>query len=249
MTLVNVERIKLFTTRSPYWCLGLILVVAAGFALIFGLVEQGREATVFLSQTGLQLGQSIFMVLAVLAVTTEYRFGTLRSTFLAVPQRGKVLLAKTVLVVVLGAVAALVAAFLAFFLTKALATFPDQPLALETGDDWRVVAGNAAIFAISGIIAVAIGTLVRQSAGGIAIVLLWPLLVESLIAIIPNIGSDIQPWMPFRAGTRFVTSSEGGGMFGLSPDGPTPVQGLLVFLGTGVVLWVISLIVLNRRDA
>ncbi|MBM9468836.1 hypothetical protein [Nakamurella leprariae] len=251
MTLINVERIKLFTTRSPYWCLALILVAAVGFALIFGLAEQGREATVFLSQIGLQLGLSVFMVLAVLAVTTEYRFGTIRTTFLAVPQRVRTLVAKTVLLVVLGAVVGLIAAFLAFFLTKTLATFPEEPLVLETGEQWRMVAGHAALFAIGAIIAVAVGILVRQSAGAIAIVLLWPLLIESLIQLIPNIGPDIQPWMPFTAGAKFVSPTDGGagGMFNIGQSGPTAVQGLLVFLATGIVLWVISLIVLNRRDA
>ena len=32
MTLLNVERIKLFTTRSPYWCLIAIVAAALGFA-------------------------------------------------------------------------------------------------------------------------------------------------------------------------------------------------------------------------
>jgi ABC-2 type transport system permease protein len=249
MTLINVERIKLFTTRSPYWCLALILLASVGFALIFGLADGGQEASVYTSQVGQQIGLSVFMVLAVLAVTTEYRFGTIRGTFLAVPQRARVLVAKTVLLAVLGGVVGLIVAFLAFFITRTLATRPPEPLVLETGEQWRLVAGHAAMFAIGAVIAVAIGVLVRQSAGAIAIVLLWPLLIEQLVALIPSIGPDIRPWMPFAAGTRFVSTYEQGGMFNISLNGPDPVQGLLVFLATAVVLWVISLVVLNRRDA
>ena len=43
MTLLNVERIKLFSTRSPYWCLAAIAFAALGFATLFGLVENGRR--------------------------------------------------------------------------------------------------------------------------------------------------------------------------------------------------------------
>ena len=38
------------------------------------------------------------MVMATLAVTTEYRFGTIRATFQAVPNRTRTLLAKTTVV-------------------------------------------------------------------------------------------------------------------------------------------------------
>ena len=107
MTLLNVERIKLFSTRSPYWCLAAIAVAALGFATLFGLVENGEAAIPYLFLRGVGLGMSIFMVLAALAVTTEYRFGTIRNTFLGVPRRPKVLLAKTVLLALLGAVVGL----------------------------------------------------------------------------------------------------------------------------------------------
>ena len=102
MTLLNVERIKLFSTRSPYWCLIAIAVAALGFATLFGLVDEGRAAIPYLVLRGTSLGLSIYMVLAALAVTTEYRFGTIKNTFLAVPKRPAVLAAKTLLLALLG---------------------------------------------------------------------------------------------------------------------------------------------------
>ncbi len=89
MTLLNVERIKLFSTRSPYWCLIAIAVAALGFATLFGLVDEGRAAIPYLVLRGTNLGMSIYMVLAALAVTTEYRFGTIKNSFLAVPQAAR----------------------------------------------------------------------------------------------------------------------------------------------------------------
>ena len=252
MSLLTVERIKLFSTRSPYWCLVAIVVASAGFATLFGLAERGSGAIPYFALRGVGLGMSIFMVLSALAVTTEYRFNTLKSTFLAAPRRINVLLAKTLLLAALGAVVGFVCAIGAFFLTKALAKEPPAPLVLE-GQIWRQVAGYAALFAIAAVISVAVGTLLRQSAGAIALLLLWPLLIESLFTLIPTIGKKAGPWLPFAAGNKFITPTSvplGGNFNGvLDTGGPTPVQGLLVFLATGVVLWLIAAAVLKRRDA
>ena len=43
-------------------------------------------------------GVMVLMIMAALTVTSEYRFGVIRSSFLAVPNRSKVLLSKTALV-------------------------------------------------------------------------------------------------------------------------------------------------------
>ena len=250
MSLLTVERIKLFSTRSPYWCLGSIALAAAAFGLLIGLVDQGRQAIPYFALRGVSLGESIFLVMAALAVTTEYRFNTLKSTFLAVPKRVHVLLAKTILLAVVGAVVGFVCAVGAFFLTKALAKEPPDPLVLQ-GEVWREVAGYSALFAIAAVIAVAVGTLLRQSAGAIALLLLWPLLIEQLFTLIPTVGPKVGPWLPFAAGGTFVEPTSVPSQFGnvLGNTGPTPVQGLLVFLATGVVLWLIAAVVLNRRDA
>jgi ABC-2 type transport system permease protein len=248
MTLLNTERIKLFTTRSPYWCLLAVVLAAVGFALIFGLSENGRNATPSLSVTGLQIGLAVYMVLAALAVTTEYRFSTIRTTFLAVPKRTRVLVAKTVLLAVLGGVIGLVLSLVAFWLTAALAASPASPMELSSGEDWRVVAGHGALYAIAAVIAVAVGTIVRQSAGAIAIVLLWPFLLENLVTLIPTVGPKVQPWLPFSAANRFTSPSDGFNSL-LGSSGPTPLQGLLVFAAAAAVLWVIALITLQRRDA
>ncbi|MET3805628.1 ABC-2 type transport system permease protein [Nakamurella sp. UYEF19] len=251
MSLLAVERIKLFSTRSPYWCLGAILVAALAFGLLIGLGDSGRQAIPFFALRGVALGQSIFMIMAALAITTEYRFSTIRSTFLAAPKRTTVLLAKTLLLAGLGAVVGFVSAIGAFFLTKALAKQPPEPLVLQ-GEVWREVAGYSALFAIAAVIAVSVGTLLRQSAGAITLLLLWPLLVETLFTLIPTVGPKVGPWLPFAAGSEFVTpTSNIAGLqdFLSNRSAPSPVQGVLVFLATAVVLWILAAFVLNKRDA
>jgi ABC-2 type transport system permease protein len=224
------------------------------------LVSVGGEqyASTGTSQAGMNLGMTVFMVLAALSVTTEYRFGTIRTTFLAAPGRTRVFAAKTVVVMVLGAGIALVSSFAAFFLTKLLATHPPKPIELATAADWRFVLGNAAVFPIAAIIAVAVGALIRQSAGAIALLLVWSMLIEQLISLIPRFGADVSPWLPFTAASAFTTdraafesmgANSGGPAVALASHGPTPLEGLLVFAATGLVLWLIAAFVLNRRDA
>ena len=253
MTLLSVERIKLFSTKSPYWCLASIFAAALLFALLFGTLNGAQNASTFLSQTGLQIGMTVFMVMATLAITTEYRFSTIRVSFLAVPRRASVLIAKTLVLMGLGVAVALVSAFAAFFLTKLLAgNRTPTPLHLATGDDWRMVLGYALLFPIAAVIAIAVGSMIRQSAGAITLLLVWQLLVENLVQLIPKVGTNIHNWLPFQAAAQFVAPPPGTEISGqqlIQGNAPTPVQGLLVFAGTAVVLWLIALVLMQRRDA
>lgn len=247
---LSVERIKLFSTRSPYWCTVLILVGVWGIALAVALVDKGRDASVFASQAGSRLGMMTFLVMAALAITTEYRFGTIRNSLLAVPSRAVLLVSKTVLMAFLGAVIAAISSGGAFFLTQALAKAPrDGTITLDSDGAVRIVFGYCALYAIGAVLAVGIGTLLRQSAGAITLLLLWPLLVEQLVVLITPL-QDLVPWLPFNAAFTYVNPAGIGGMFGGSSDGgPTPTQGLLIFAGTALVIWLLALLSLYRRDA
>jgi ABC-2 type transport system permease protein len=248
---LSVERIKLFSTKSPYWCLGVILLAVWGMGLAVALVDKGRDASAASSQAGGALGVMTFMVMAALTITTEYRFGTIRNSFLAVPQRALVLAAKTVLMAFVGAVTGAIASLGAFLLVKALANDPDVPVRLSSPSDYRMVLGYSALYAIGAVLAIGVGTLVRQSAGAITALLLWPLLVETLLMLISSIR-DFTPYLPFNAGFNFVNAGGHGGMFGrvsFIAEGPSAQQGLVIFLVTALVIWLLALLSLYRRDA
>lgn len=248
---LSVERIKLFSTKSPYWCLGVILLAVWGMGLAVALVDNGRDASAASSQAGGALGVMTFMVMAALTITTEYRFGTIRNSFLAVPQRALVLAAKTVLMAFVGAVTGAIASLGAFLLVKALANDPDVPVRLSSPSDYRMVLGYSALYAIGAVLAIGVGTLVRQSAGAITALLLWPLLVETLLMLISSIR-DFTPYLPFNAGFNFVNAGGHGGMFGrvsFIAEGPSAQQGLVIFLVTALVIWLLALLSLYRRDA
>jgi ABC-2 type transport system permease protein len=255
MTLLAVERIKLFTTRSPWWCALTTLVVTIGFAaLITGTANAEDPVTVASAEFGYTFGLAVVMVLAALAVTTEYRFGTIRTTFQAVPHRGSALVAKTTVVALL----ALVLGEIAGFGSLAIASLikPNADLALNSSADWINVAGVGLIYAFAAVIAMAVGILVRHSAGAISLLLIYNLAVESLIQLIPNVGAKIHQWMPFNVAHKVVAgagASNGSRGANAGPplsDSPlSPGWALAYFAGFALVLLVVAVVVAKKRDA
>lgn len=253
MTLLAVERIKLFTTRSPWWCIVLALGLTIGFAvLVTANANQNIPATVSVSQAGSQFGLMVMMVMAALAATTEYRFGTIRATFQAVPNRTAVLLAKAGLVAIVAGVVGEVTAFGSW--AAAYAIHPGTLMALDTSQAWRNVAGTGLVYAIAAVLAVAIGILIRQTAGAIAILLVYTLLVENLVTLIPKIGDKIQEWLPFVNAHNFLEAgapaagADGGGQ-AVSQMPLSAWGSLAYFAGIAAVFLVGAVIAANRRDA
>jgi ABC-2 type transport system permease protein len=246
MTLIATERIKLFTTRSPWWCMLLALVLTIGFAGLIAANIGDRTFSLPEAEGGYQFGLVVMMVMAALAVTTEYRFGTIRTSFQAVPNRVALLLAKTGVVAVLAAVVGEITAFASWGLAKAI--HPSDALALSGEQAWRNVAGLGLVYLITAVIAVAVGILIRQTAGAVAILLIYTLLVENLVTLIPKIGDDIQKWMPFNTANHFLSGGVRGP--GGIVDAPlSPWLSLLYFAGIGAVLLIVALATANRRDA
>lgn len=252
MTLLAVERIKLLTTRSPWWCAAVTLAIVIGFAaLVTATAGETMDVTVASTQWGYGFGLAVIAVLAALAITTEYRFSTIRTTFLAVPNRTSALLAKTTVV----ALAALIIGELAAFGAWGISALIDRDadLALSTAGEWTNVAGVGVVFALTAVMGVAVGTLIRHSAGAISLLLIYIYVVESLLPLIPRVGDDIYEWAPFVVADRFLTA---GSPANTGVEGPPESASslgagwaLAYFAGWAIVLLLISLGVAKKRDA
>ena len=252
MTLLAVERIKLFSTRSPWWCLGLTAVIMVGLSAATAGGLATDEVSLMTSLFGYNLALMVLVVMGAIAVTNEYRFGTIRATFTAVPNRTAALLAKVAVVAVVVGIVGEVLALAAYGMSRLIE--PNADLALDTEAARRFVFGIGLVFALSTVIAIAVGILVRHTAAAIAPLLVWILLVEGLVGLIPKVGDDIQKWMPWVAANNFLTAGNnvgpdgGGDAFGLQlPYGPW--GGLAYFAGIAVALLAIALLVAERRDA
>lgn len=246
MSVLAAERIKLTSTRSPWWCAGLAVAATVGVGAIIAvaLPAEGGPFTVGSTQLGYSIGTAVVMVMAALAVTGEYTVGTMRTTFLAVPRRGTALAAKTAVVAVLAGLVGLAGAFGSWALSAALV--PAADLALAGPVEWRQVAGVGAVNMLAAVFAVAVGVLVRHTAGAVSIVLGWTLMAEQLLTVVPGFGPAVQPWLPFQAAKHFLTA-------GPTPPGAGLLEGpwaaLAWFAALAVGLLVVAIAVARRRDA
>src|SRR5699024_9684778 len=180
---------------------------------------------------------------------TEYRFNTIKTTFQAHPNRATAMLAKAAVVAVLALVLGEIAGFGSWGLTMLMR--PEADLALHGSTDWINVVGIGPIYALTAVLAVGVGLLVRHSAGTIALLLIYSLAVEDLVQLIPNIGEDIFRWMPFNVADKFITGDSG-----ISAEGPpmstaelSQPWALAYFAGIAIVVLLVGIVTTKRRDA
>lgn len=256
MSLLAVERIKLFSTRSPWWCIALVVAAGVGLAALLSSLAGGEFAiSVASTQAGLGLGSFIALVLAALAITGEYRFGTIRATFAAVPNRTAVLLAKTLVVAVLLGLVGLVTAFAAWGVAYLIDGTP--AMVIDSTGEWRAVAGQGLLYAGYAVIAIGVGLLVRQTAGAISLLLVWALVVES--AIVPILDGflelEISRWLPFANAGNFITAGDAAAT-GQAQGIPVidypfggPWGSFGYFTAVAIAVLIAGIVVANRRDA
>lgn len=264
MAVLAAERIKLTTTRSPWWCTGIIIVLGLGLAAVIGLsakaslnsyqeqIAAGKDPgfepflpTLADAVGGVSgFGVLVLMILAALAVTSEYRFGVIRTTFQAIPNRASVLAAKAGLIGVSGAVLTILLTFGAYAIAKATAgEEAGAALTLSGSEAWRAIYGVPIYALLCVVLAIGVGALVRQSAGAIALLLLWPLLIENLFGLFGEFGRAVQPFLPFTNANHFLGAPQGVD-FHWGPWGS-----LAYFAAFSVVVFVAAIVSVNKRDA
>jgi ABC-2 type transport system permease protein len=244
MSLIAAERIKLTTTRSPWW--SAVVGVAATIGVGSISMSAGDDAGftgVPSTQLGYGLGLAVVMVMATLAVTTEYSVGMIRTTFLAVPNRTVALLAKAFVVAMGAGLIGLLAAFGSWAL--GLVLLPNVDLALHGATEWRQVGGVGLVYLVAAVFAVAVGILVRHTAGAVALVLTWAMMIEQLLVLIPGFDSAAT-WLPFQAAKHFLLAGETPAGAGLTEQ-PWVAMGYFAVVSGGLLA--VAIAVARRRDA
>jgi ABC-2 type transport system permease protein len=253
------EWTKIRSVRSTLWSLIVFVIVTLGLTALFtwltvhALQTGGaprRGATIaadpagFILNTGLSFGQLAICVLGALTMTTEYSTGVIRASLLAVPKRLHVLAAKAVVFASLVFVVAEIVSFCSFFIGKPL-VHPIVAVSLSQPGVTRAVIGAGLYLTVLSLFALAIGTLIRHSAGAIATVIGVTFVVSPLLGLLDSYdwGHHVDDWFPTVAG-RFITADHQ-----LASQLLTPWQGFAVFCGWTALLLIAGGWMLNRRDA
>jgi hypothetical protein len=187
------ELMKLRSTRTTVGLVLGMLVLIVLFALLAGLLTHADSLTTPENQRGL-LGvgslAGVFSALAgVLLVTGEYRFGTIRPTFLFTPRRSRVIGAKLVAGVLAGLAFGVAGEALGFAIGYVCLRARGITLALHGGSLALLLLGTVAAVALWGAIGVGVASIVRNQIGTIVGLLAWGFVVENLLfAFVPSIG-------------------------------------------------------------
>jgi ABC-type transport system involved in multi-copper enzyme maturation permease subunit len=189
-------RAELLKIRSTRTTLGLLLGLLA--LVLLGVLLTGfLDETFSLSQPDTQrdlLGigsvASLFAAIAgVLVISSEYRFGTIRPTFLFTPRRSRVLLAKLGAGMLAGLAFGVVAEAIAFGLGSVILSGRGVELSLDGRDVALIVLGSTVGAALWAGIGVGLGSILRNQVASIVGLLAWVFVVDNLLfGLAPSVG-------------------------------------------------------------
>ena len=198
---LHAEWTKLRTLASTGWLLlavAVLTIAVSAAAEASATCQSGGCQTdpAKLSLTGVQVGQAIVAIVAVLAVSSEYSSHMIQVTLTAVPRRLAVLAAKAALIAGLflaaGAVAVLASVLAGRLILPGHGFTPVhgyQPLSLGDGPVLRAACGSVLYLVLIALLSLGVATVVRESAVAIGLVL-------GLLYVFPVVTSVVsnQPW-------------------------------------------------------
>lgn len=244
------ETVRVLTIRSTWICLVLAFVGVLGLASLATVDPfEGDISNVWWDKfvQPLLLAAILASVVAAQNLGQEYRFGLIRLTLTAFPQRGTILTAKAISVMVVGSVFALVS-FLGSWIVVALRGFPFPPDSTSPQDVTLLLRGMVFVVLWS-LSAWAIAGVTRQTALGIALPIVLGLIVEQILGAVL---SDSLPWvaavLPWSTAARWSATSAD---LGVDSDVFYPVgwAGLGVFACWIAVFVAVEAWSFLRRDA
>jgi ABC-2 type transport system permease protein len=242
---------KLWTVRTV-WVLTAVgwglVALSTSAGLFSALVSEpftgtSREVAEAVDQVG--ASAMLVLIVALLAMTTEFRHGTIGRTLQITPSRTGVLAAK----LAAGATYAL-AYFLSALLIVALLVGMAGVVHGVTPSLGSEVAtalwqGPVALV-LNAVLGIAVGALLRSQVVAISVTLVWLFLVENLVAALrPELGR----WLPFQAlSSLFIAQDQ----LPAAPDAGVallePPVALAVFLGYVLAASAAAVVLLRTRD-
>lgn len=247
--LLRSEWTKLWSLRSTWIVLLCAVVFSAGLgALIAASIPDdqavgGAETAIGASMSGVALASVFVAVLAILTVTGEYSTGSIRSTMTAAPKRLGVLFAKAAVYGAVVGVLFTAMVFITFFLTQAL--FGDNGLGgLSLSDDGvlQALLGYGAMIVYLALLALGIGSILRNSAGSIGFYIGVIMILPQLATLLPwNWVSDATPYAPGNVANTIMLVDPSAGALSLGTSWLWMGIWLVVTYGLAGVL-------LKRRD-
>ncbi|BCL12972.1 ABC transporter permease [Micromonospora sagamiensis] len=218
--LVAAEWVKLWSLRSTWGALGLILLATVGFAVYASLDTRRQWADWPADRRDLlnplwdafpQQAQ-LFVVLAAssvgaVAVGGEYASGLFRTTFAAVPARGSVAAAKLVVLTAATTVLGMLGSAIAFAVSQAILSGRGGISVGEPGA-LRAIGASALLVPLCTLVGTGLGALVRHTAPAIVTAATVLLLLPTAIDDDRRLTALIRHAMPVPAWQRLLEQGD-----------------------------------------
>lgn len=259
MNVVTAELRKYFTTRM-WWGMAIAVFVAgAGMAALFALVFTNPDLTggvppgslndpAFVRGIytgGLAVSYLLTLAVGVLAIGSEYRHKTITSTFLAVPKRSRVMLAKVAALIVVGAFYGVVSLLGSvsvgggIIAAKGYSPFPDSSV-------WRTLAISLLVLGLWALIGLGAGILIPNQVAALLVSIGVAWIVEPIVSAIigtQSWGKGIVPYFPSVATQSMLESTSGTSYTPLVWWGAA-----LVLAGYAAIMSLVGTVLTVRRD-
>jgi ABC-2 type transport system permease protein len=254
LRIVLSEWTKFRSLRSTLWSLFAAIALAIGFSCLAAVVtvirwshmtleEQLARNPITIALIGVNLSQLALSVLGVLFISSEYSTGMIRATMSAVPRRLPVLWAKVAVFAAVTLAVTIPCVLIDFFATQAiLGSHQILRIPFTAPGVERTILGGALYLTVTGVFALGLGAITRNTAGGITVFVAIFFVIPPLMNILPtNWNNAISEYLPSSAGRDVFALFHG------SHD-LAPWPGFALFVGYTAVVIAIAAILLVRRD-
>jgi len=197
---IQVELRKMFDTRSGFWLMASIVIIA--LLTTVGVVAFAPDTDLTYYTFAKAIGFPMTVVLpmiAILSITGEWSQRSGLTTFTLVPHRDRIILAKT-----LSSVAVAVTSMLFAFAIGALGNVVGTAIA-GTEMVWDVSLARGANIVLGSLLCLLTGTMLgmlfRSSAGALVAFFVYAFLLPTVSGVLASIQDrfrDLQPWVDFN---------------------------------------------------
>jgi hypothetical protein len=206
--LLSAELLKARTTRALWIAVPVVLVLAAAIPVISGGLAGSGDVPALSSKTLLdfvrapvQLAGAAVLLVGLLSAAGEFRHRTVFLTRLAEPKPARVLGAKLAATALVGLLVGLVVDVITVITGAAVLHAHDIPIQVSSYGVPRILVIVPIVVAAYGVIGVAVGTLIRSTAGAVGATLVWAFIIEGVLPVLtgsPHLA-DRLPSGAFRA--------------------------------------------------
>lgn len=245
------EWTKFRSLRSTVYTVAAGVTLMIGFGALLAAITAHQpgglnpgESAISISLAGIFFAQLAVGVLGILLITGEYSTGMIRSSLTVLPRRLSMLWAKIAVFAAVVFLTTLIASVTAFFVGQAILHGPGMDASLSHPGAPRAVIGAALYVTVAGVIALALGALLRNTAAAITSFVAVFFVLPPLTLLLPSSWTaHFVQYLPSSIGTVLTGGAT------VAASSLAPWTGFAVLCGYAVMLIGFAAWQLHRADA